>query len=77
MLLDINNSNKRKVLCISNRKDNMMMYCDNHHLLEVGKEYTVEDVDVHDWYTLVYLEEFPNVEFNSVIFEEMEGYWNE
>ena len=46
---------------------------ENHHLLEVGKEYTLEDIDVHSWHTIVYIKEFPNVEFNSVVFKEIEN----
>jgi hypothetical protein len=34
--------------------------------LEVGKVYTVEDLDVHDWSSSVILQEIPNQEFNSV-----------
>lgn len=45
---------------------------ENHHLLEVGKEYTLEDIVVHSWHTIVYIKEFPDVEFNSVAFEEIE-----
>lgn len=53
-----------------------MMMCgggggENHHLLEVGKEYTLEDIIVHSWHTIVYIEEFPDMEFNSVAFEEI------
>lgn len=45
---------------------------ENHHLLEVGKEYTLEDIVVHSWHTIVYIKEFPDVKFNSVAFEEIE-----
>jgi hypothetical protein len=34
--------------------------------LEVGKEYTVDN-----WHTDVWLLEFPNVKFNSVLFEDV------
>lgn len=40
--------------------------------LEVGKEYTVERTTVHSWQTDVELQEFPGVEFNSEIFEDLE-----
>ena len=40
--------------------------------LEVGKEYTVNHTDVHDFYTRVYLEEFPKKDFSSVMFEAVE-----
>lgn len=39
--------------------------------LEVGKEYTIEETVVGDWYTDVYLQEFPGIEFNSVFFEDV------
>jgi hypothetical protein len=50
----------------------MMPSCTNHHLLEVSKEYTLVDMIVYDYYTEVYLEEFPDLEFNSVVFDEIE-----
>ena len=47
--------------------------------LTVGAEYTIEQTIVHSWFTDVFLEEFPNVSFNSVFFEdavkEPETYW--
>ena len=70
--MDIFNSEPRKIKCIRN-DDDVWGGGENHHLLEVGKEYTLEDIDVHSWHTIVYLEEFPNVEFNSVAFEEIEN----
>ena len=72
MKFDIWNNAVRKVLCVRNDEDGMMIGSENHHLLEVGKTYTVEDVEVYSWYTLVYLKEFPDKGFNSVIFEEIE-----
>jgi hypothetical protein len=38
--------------------------------LEIGKEYTVEKTKVYSWHTHVWLQEFPNVIFNSVFFED-------
>lgn len=69
--MDIHNNKKRPIKCIRNDEDGMMIGSENHHLLEIGKIYHVVDVDVHDWHTLIYLEEFPGVEFNSVVFEEV------
>lgn len=40
--------------------------------LEVGKQYTVEKTEVGNWHTYVLLQEFPNVKFNSVFFEDAE-----
>lgn len=39
--------------------------------LEVGKEYTVERTEVESWYTNVWLQEFPDVKFNSTCFEDV------
>lgn len=39
--------------------------------LEVGKEYTIENTEVGNWCTDVYLQEFPNVKFNSILFEDV------
>ena len=38
------------------------------HYLKVGRVYTVERMDVHDWSSTVLLQEIPGVEFNSVHF---------
>ena len=72
MVLDIFNNTKRKVICFRNDKDGMMQRSENHHLLEIGKEYILSNMIVHSWYTEVYLEEFPGVPFNSVVFKENE-----
>ena len=72
MEFDIRNNKERKVLCIRNDKDGMMIGSHNHHLLEIGKEYTVVNTEVHPWYTLIYLKEFPNKGFNSVVFGEVQ-----
>ncbi len=36
--------------------------------LEVGKEYTVKMIRIENWHSYVWLEEFPNKPFNSVMF---------
>ena len=38
--------------------------------LEIGKEYIIEKTHVSNWYTEVWLQEFPGVRFNSVFFED-------
>lgn len=38
-------------------------------LLVVGSEYTVKKIQIYDWHSDVYLEEFPKTPFNSVFFE--------
>ena len=70
--MNIHNTKVRKIRCISNDSDVWGGGGENHYLLEIGKEYTLEDIDVHSWHTIIYIEEFPNIEFNSVAFEEIE-----
>lgn len=41
-------------------------------ILDIGEKYTVENVDVHSWYTDIYLKEFPDKKFNSVVFKIIE-----
>lgn len=36
--------------------------------LTLGETYTVEITDVHSWHTDVFLEEFPGIPFNHVMF---------
>lgn len=72
MEFDIWNNKERKILCVRNDEDGMMIGSHNHHLLEIGKEYTVVNTEVHPWYTLVYLKEFSDKGFNSVVFEEIQ-----
>jgi hypothetical protein len=43
-------------------------------MLELGKTYTVQATDVDSWATQVYLKEFTNVAFNSVLFEDLDEY---
>lgn len=70
---NILNARARKVRCIDNTDNlGMMVSSCNHPLLEVGAEYTVFDVEVHNWYTLLHLKEFPGITFNSVAFCETE-----
>lgn len=71
MEFNIFDNSERKVVCVRNDKDGMMVSSENHHLLEVGAEYTVTSVEVHAWYTVVWLKEFPGKTFNSVVFEEI------
>lgn len=40
--------------------------------LELNKEYTVLETNVSGWHTDVILEEFPDIEFNSVFFEDVD-----
>ena len=43
----------------------------NAKLLTLGEVYTIKKIEQHSWHTKVFLKEFPDVEFNSVWFEEV------
>ena len=45
---------------------------DPRHVLVEGEKYVVERTEVHSWHTKVYLEDFKNLRFNSVCFEDAE-----
>lgn len=68
--MDIFNNEERKVKCV--RKYDTSPYGCDYEDLEIGKEYTVTNVEVHGWYTMITLSEFPNKRFNSVLFDEVE-----
>ena len=69
---DIWNAQPRKVKCV--RNDDMPYNVGGSpSMLSVGTEYNVEAVHVDSWYTLVKVSELVGW-FNSVYFEEMEGY---
>jgi hypothetical protein len=42
---------------------------DPRGILEIGKEYTVTDTEVHSWHTKITLDGFPDKQFNSVCFD--------
>lgn len=72
MELNIFDNTPREIMCIRNDEDGMIVGSSNHHLLEIGEIYHVNNIEVYSWYTLIYLEEFPNKEFNSVAFNEVD-----
>lgn len=72
MHIDIFNNEQRKIVCINNDDANAWGFRGTGHLLTVGMEYTLIDLEVHDWHTRVELEEFPNVQFNSILFKEID-----
>jgi len=43
----------------------------NAKLLKPGKTYNVERIEEHLWHTKIFLKEFPEIDFNSVWFEEV------
>jgi len=45
--------------------------CTRH--LEAGRTYTITRVDMYDWHTDIFLEGFPGIKFNSVMFTEVNG----
>ncbi len=69
-MFDIFNNKERKIICTS-KHDTMYIGESDYEKLEVGKTYTVTNVDVHGWYTMLTLAEFPDEEFNSVYFSEI------
>lgn len=73
MSFDIFNSETRKVICTDNDPRGMFPGSEIAALLTVGKVYTVVDVEVHSWHTLVTLKEFPGRQFNSAHFEEIDA----
>lgn len=68
--MDIFDKSKRQVVCVGN--DDRIWGDVPTDYLKIGERYTVIGIDVDDWYTLVTLAEFPDKEFNSVLFEEIE-----
>lgn len=68
--MDIFNPSTRKIVCVKNNH-NFYGTTDTHHFLEVGKQYTLCNIDVGSFYSVVTLKEFPNTRFNSVLFEEL------
>ena len=67
----ITNANARKVVCVDVPDDSLVAYYPNKDLLKVEKQYNVVKVVVRDWFTIVYLAEFPNIYFNSEQFAEL------
>lgn len=70
--MDIFNNAERQVVCVENDIDSTFPGFEDNTLLTVGQKYTVIDVEVHSWHTLVTLREFPNKRFNSVLFAEID-----
>ncbi len=67
---NINDSTPRAVRCTTLGIPGR--YFPNRELLVVGRCYNVTKVEKLDWYTKVYLEEFPGSEFNSCHFSEFD-----
>ena len=71
--MDIFNIGVREVICINNDDSECWGFKGTGHLLTIGQKYTLVDVEVHSWHTIVELKEFPGVQFNSVLFEEIDS----
>lgn len=73
-MMDVFNSKPRKIICIANDdRGGMCVKSENAKLLEVGNVYNMTYIEVHSWYTVLCVEEFGDIEFNSVYFSEVEG----
>lgn len=71
--MNILNKSQRQVVCVDNEVHSTTFPgFEAAPLLTVGEKYTVINVDVHSYHTLVVLKEFPGEEFNSVLFEEID-----
>jgi len=70
--MDIFNSEPRKIRCVDVYDCAM---CGNgtgdRDKLEIGKEYTLADINIGNWATMIWLEELEG-SFNSVWFDEVE-----
>jgi len=64
------NIKSKRLKCISDYENNWGSCEPIKGNLEVGKEYEVDNIEVHSWHTKVYLKGFSKP-FNSVHFEGM------
>lgn len=39
--------------------------------LKIGKKYTIEKIEPHDFHTNVWVKEVPGIRFNSVLFDDL------
>lgn len=69
--MDIFNDKERPIVCVCNDIESTFPGYEHEKLLAVGQTYTLVDVEVHSWHTLVTLREFPGVQFNSCLFDEV------
>lgn len=65
--LNIHDGTPRVVICKKVKTGN---YFPNGEILQYKRRYHISKVEVHSWYTDVYLKEFPDKNFNSVQFAE-------
>jgi hypothetical protein len=50
---------------------------DPRGLLEPGKEYEIEGIEMHSWHSKIHLKEFPGKKFNSSSFEIPDSVYDE
>lgn len=74
--MDIFNNETRKIVCINNDDSDAWGFSGTGYLLTVGMEYTLVNTKVYGWHTRVELKEFPNVQFNSILFKEIYKFKN-
>jgi hypothetical protein len=73
ILMDIRSPKDTKVKFIEQNPSSYYIDKSNAKLLMFNEIYTVDHTEVHSCYTIVFLEEYPGVEFNSVWFEKVDG----
>ena len=66
---ETNNPSTRQVVCISTQK--MVWGGENGERLTLNRVYNVTAVNQTHSSTMIYLKEFPGVDFNSVLFGEI------
>jgi len=70
--MDIHSPRGTKIKFIENNPLSYYISKDNANLLTLHEIYTVNHTEIHSCFTIVFLEEFPGVDFNSVWFEKVE-----
>lgn len=69
--LDISNKEEREIVCAT--LSGVDLYGGNYYkrILTIGATYTLSAIYIHKWNTYVELKEFPDILFNSALFEEI------
>lgn len=63
---------QRQLVCVTEHSDDC--YFPNGSMLKKGHVYTLIWINLYPFKSYVFLKEFPNLEFNTVQFEEVKGY---
>ena len=72
LTMDIFNHRPRPIVCCTN-SHNEFGTTNANTKLTIGEIYHVTNINVGGCFTLIELEEFPGIRFNSVLFEEVSG----